>query len=234
MRACYAIGDVHGEDERLARLHDLIAEDIAREGGPALIVHLGDLIDRGADSRGVVERVMALERAAPAGAEARCVRGNHEQMMLDARGKASAAQQDLWLDQGGAETLASYERVNGAHADWPDSIDGAHVHWMRRLPTMICEGGFVFVHAGVDPQRFPGCSQEVRLWTRSAKFFDEGAWPVRAELADIVIVHGHTPTADFMPDISRRRINIDTGAVYGGPLTCAALMPESPPRFLYA
>jgi serine/threonine protein phosphatase 1 len=231
----YAIGDVHGEADRLARLHDAIAQDHAREGGAARIVHLGDLIDRGPDSRGVVARVMALEALPPAGAQSSCVLGNHELMMLDAY-DASDGHITLghWLSQGGMETMDSYVAANGSPGDWRESVDRAHWDWLLALPSMIREERFVFVHGGIDPKAFPHCKEEIRLWTRSARFFDSESWPEREELKDILVVHGHTPTEDFAPQVQRRRINVDTGAVFGGPLTCAVLTPAEPPRFLFA
>lgn len=235
MRRHYAIGDVHGEAEKLARLHEAVAADIAREGGAALIVHLGDLIDRGEDSRGVVARVMALESAPPAGAEARCVLGNHELMMLEARSRGQSEDYYYhWLSQGGGDTMRSYIAANGEKPDWRDSIDGAHWQWLSSLPNILREDSTVFVHAGIDPRSFPDCKAEVRLWTRSRHFFESENWPARKELEDIIVLHGHTPTEDFRPEVERRRINVDTGAVFGGPLTCVVLEPGARPRFLYA
>ena len=235
MKRCYAIGDVHGEAERLARLHEFIVEDHAREGGEAIIAHLGDLVDRGPNSRGVVARVMALEDKPPANAQSCCVLGNHELLMLEA---IRASDRDIavshWLDQGGAVTLESYFAVNGRQGGWRDAVDGAHRHWLSSLPSMIRHEHVVFVHGGIDPKAFPHCKDEIRLWTRSSRFFDSESWPEREELKDILVVHGHTPTEDFTPQVQRRRINVDTGAVFGGPLTCVVLTPAERPRFLYA
>lgn len=230
----YAIGDVHGEDEKLARLHDFIQEDALRIGAAYFIVHVGDLIDRGPDSRGVVERVMCLERAK--GAAAVTLLGNHEQMFLNAFDSSSAARYGTWSTNGGDNGLLSYERTNGRHGDWREAIDRAHVQWLRQLPTIWRDEArkIAFVHAGIDPWRFPNCSDEVRIWTRSRTFFESDAWPDRTELEGLLVVHGHTPTEDYEPDVSRRRINVDTGACFGGPLTCAVLAPGDAPRFLCA
>ena len=111
-------------------------------------------------------------------------------------------------------------------------IDPEHMDWMRALPVMIRRDNFVFVHAGIDPKTFPDDSDEVKLWTRSRSFFDSEDWPERPELDGLTIVHGHTPTDDFRPDVSPRRINVDTGVCYGGPLTCVVLAPNERPRFL--
>lgn len=227
----YAIGDVHGEADKLARLHDVILNDATRAGVRPRIAHLGDYVDRGPDSRAVIARVMALAESA----EAPALLGNHEAMMLAAYDKAKLSSEEHWSVNGGEETIASYTRANGAHANWRDAIDHEHIDWMRTLPTIWRDEArrIALVHGGIDPQTFPNCDDYVRLWTRSTKFFDTKAWPPREELSGLLVVHGHTPTDDFEPYVSARRINVDTGACYGGPLTCLVLAPDGEPvRFL--
>lgn len=229
----YAIGDVHGEIDKLDRLLEYIRVDAARCGSQYKIVFLGDLIDRGPDSRAAVERVMA----ATASGEALALKGNHEELMLHAYEKTESIGVYWWAENGGDETIASYMTINGVQDDWREAIDKAHISWLRSLPVMFRDEvrGFVFVHAGIDPWRFPNCSDEVKLWTRSQTFYRSGDWPDRDELREInVVVHGHTPTTDFEPDWQRRRINVDTGACFGGPLTAVVLAPGGGPRFLHA
>lgn len=228
----YAIGDVHGE---LAKLDDLlryIREDAERRKVTHRIVFLGDLIDRGPDSRGVIERVMAL--CASGGAQA--LKGNHEELMLHALAKQESIGVYFWAENGGDETILSYARVNGFKDDFRDAIDASHVAWLKTLPAMLRdeERGLAFVHGGIDPATFPNCSDELRMWTRSRKFFNSERWPQREELRDLIVVHGHTPTHDFEPELERRRINVDTGACFGGPLTAVVLAPGERPRFLRA
>jgi serine/threonine protein phosphatase 1 len=229
-RVYYAIGDVHGEAEKLAQLHDFIREDAVRLGVAPFFVHLGDLVDRGPDSRAVVARIMAL------GDEGVCIRGNHEEMMLGAIQRGEGMSEYSWATNGGDQTIAAYERANGSADDWRQAIDREHVRWMRGLPSIWRdeERRIAFVHAGIDPKTFPACDEEIRLWTRSHKFFDPGRWPERPELEGLLVVHGHTPTHDFEPHVNPRRINVDTGACYGGPLTAVVLAPDEEPRFLYA
>ncbi len=235
-RVYYAIGDIHGMAERLVAMHDVIRSDIATLGNPpATIVHLGDYIDRGPDSRGVIAAVMALEaEVAPSAGRYAVValRGNHEQMMLDAVGRANPTARRLWTANGGETALDSYRRVQTSDKTL---VDPSHLRWMRRRPLIhrVRERKLVFVHAGIDPEAFPECQEQVYLWTRSARFFNTDGWPDRPELQGLTVVHGHTPTNDFAPEIAPRRINVDTGAVFGGPLTCVALAPDVPPRFLY-
>jgi serine/threonine protein phosphatase 1 len=228
----YAIGDVHGELEKLDRLLHYIREDALCRKVPHKVVFLGDLVDRGADSRGVVERAMLLTL----GGEAVAIKGNHETLMLNAYDNRESIGIYWWAENGGDQTITSYMMTNGVCDDFRDAIDKAHIAWLRSLPVMVRdqERGLVFVHGGIDPQTFPDCSDEVRMWTRSHKFFDPGRWPDRPELEGLLVVHGHTPTNDFAPHRGPRRINVDTGACFGGPLTAVVLAPAEEPRFLRA
>ncbi|MGD9979011.1 MAG: metallophosphoesterase family protein [Hyphomonadaceae bacterium] len=229
----YAIGDVHGEIGKLDRLLGCIREDARRLGAAHKIVFLGDLIDRGPDSRAVVECAMRLALAG----EALALKGNHEELMLHAVAKRESIGVYWWAENGGDETIASYMAANGVQDDFRDAIDSAHIYWLSTLPVMIRDEarGIIFVHAGIDPWRFPNCSDEVKLWTRSQTFYRSQDWPDRDELRDVaMVVHGHTPTQGFEPDWQRRRINVDTGACFGGPLTAVVLAPGEGPRFLRA
>lgn len=231
-RTYYAIGDVHGEDARLAALHEAILFDVARSGAPAQIVHLGDYVDRGGDSRGVIARVKALCEAH----QGIALKGNHEQMLLNAYDRPGSGAEDMWAWNGGDATLRSYEAVNGVHADWRDMIDAEHIAWMRGLATIHTDAArkIVFVHAGIDPQTFPECSDEIRIWTRSEKFLHTWRWPDRPELKDWLVVHGHTPNDTLTAEINAQRINVDTGAVFGGPLTCVVLRAGAEPWLIEA
>lgn len=228
----YAIGDVHGEIAKLETLLGSIRDDARARGDEHKIVFLGDLIDRGADSRGVVATAMRLVNLEGAIA----IRGNHEELMLHAYGHDESAGLYHWAVNGGDETIASYKAVNGETDHWRDAIDDHHIAWLRGLPTLWRDEArkIAFVHGGIDPKTFPVCSDEIRMWTRSEKFFDPGRWPKRPELDGLLVVHGHTPTRDFEPHNNPRRINVDTGACFGGPLTSVVLAPGEPPRFLSA
>ncbi|MFZ2030142.1 MAG: metallophosphoesterase, partial [Vitreimonas sp.] len=164
------------------------------------------------------------------------IRGNHEELMLHAVDHNESVGIYWWATNGGDETIESYQRANGPEDDWRQAVDKAHIKWLRALPTIWRDDQrkLVFVHGGIDPWRYPNESDEVRMWTRSPTFFRSSNWPDREELRDIVVVHGHTPTEDFEPDWQSRRINVDTGACFGGPLTAAVLAPDAAPRFLHA
>lgn len=234
-RIYYAIGDVHGEAELLAELHARVLQHAAENY--AVIMHLGDLIDRGPDSRGAIEATMTLGDAVPASIEVLALKGNHEQMMLDAIDAPGTRAEKWWLFNGGRETLRSYGVVGDPPpSDWPDAIPRAHIDWLRALPTQhIAEHRkLVFVHAGIDPDAFPNCDPAIHLWTRSPRFFESRAWPHRQELEGLIVVHGHMALTLPVPEVEPRRINVDTGAGFGGPLSAAVLAPGEEVTFLQA
>lgn len=225
----YAIGDVHGEAGRLHALHDaLFTRHGARtDSRPMKLVHLGDYVDRGPDSYDVIETVRAMEKREDV--ETVNLRGNHEQMMIEAYDENSDARLH-WLMNGGDATLESYARRG--FEDPPEH----HLDWLRALPTLHLDetAGIAFVHAGVDPRTFPDCEDRIHLWTRSPRFMDPGRW-VSGALDGWRVVHGHTPTPGFEPQAAgepARRFNLDTGAVYGGKLTAGIFAPGEPVEFL--
>ncbi|HWL81268.1 MAG TPA: metallophosphoesterase [Roseomonas sp.] len=216
----YAIGDVHGCAARLGILHAAIAADwVAQPAARCAVVHLGDYVDRGADSAAVLERLCGPGPIP--GAETVLLRGNHEAMMLEglAAGPGTAAE-DLWLWNGGDATLASY----GAR-DAGFTLPPAHRALLERTALSWQAGSYFFVHAGIDPRRPLEVqrSQDL-LWIREPFL----SWP---RPLPMVVVHGHTPCR--APELRSNRIGIDTGAVAGGLLTCLVLEGERL-RFLHA
>ena len=232
----FAIGDVHGEAAKLCALHEAILERIAVEKLPARIIHLGDYVDRGPDSRGAIERVMALEAtfADSTTIEVISLMGNHEQMMLDAYDADPNASHLSWWTQGGEETVASYANgVTPSATTWRSMIPREHINWMRRLRVIhqATDQKLVFVHAGIEPATFPNEPDRTYLWTRSERFMNDDGWPDRPELKGLTVIHGHTPVS-YQPELKFRRINVDTGACFGGPLTAVVLKHGEAPSFI--
>lgn len=212
----YAVGDVHGCLEQLTAMHAAIAADLAaRPTAAATLVHLGDYIDRGPDSAGVLATLLSPP-ASLGGMRIVNLIGNHEDMLLAAldgrRGEAG-----LWLENGGVASLQSWAvPPRLGPRDWARLIPAAQIDWLRGLPTHHVQGGYVFVHAGLRPGvDLAAQRREDMLWIRAPFLSFDGALPG-------VVVHGHTPER-ATPVIRRNRIGIDTGAVLGGPLTCAVL-----------
>ncbi len=210
----YAVGDVHGCLSRLMTLHSTIAADLAeRPIQNSTLVHLGDYVDRGPDSAGVVS-LLSGTVAIPVTRRAD-LRGNHETMMsASLSGNVRAA--DVWLQNGGDATLQSYgARPDGLFEDWLQDIPGAHRHWIETRELIHQEGGYLFVHAGIRPGKPPHQqTDDDLLWIREPFLSSSERHP-------FVVVHGHTPAA--APSIHANRIGIDTGAVMGGVLTCLVL-----------
>ncbi len=227
-RRIYAIGDVHGCLDRLRALHAAIARDLQdRPAASALLVHLGDYIDRGPDSAGVI-RLLQDGFAAEAAVDLPTVNlmGNHERMMIEALDGFDPSAFPHWLANGGRAALRSWEvpepyLLQRARAMVPQG-DRAFI---RSLRPYHREGGYLFVHAGVRPG-LPLERQSAHdlMWIREPFLSWAGA-------LGFVVVHGHTPMGG--PVVKTNRIGIDTGAVAGGSLTCVVLQADKM-RFLFA
>jgi serine/threonine protein phosphatase 1 len=199
----YAIGDIHGSLQKLRDLMSLCERDA--DGRTATFIFLGDYIDRGPDSRGVIEALMDLQSRQPDHVIA--LKGNHEAFAIEVVDGEKEA--ELWLREGGTATLRSY------HIEDARDLPHEHVDWLRALPLSYDDGQRFFVHAGIDPEK-PLSAQSDRdlIWIRE---------PFLSDMRDHgrLIVHGHTPQTDGIPDFRGNRLNLDTGAVFGRPLTAA-------------
>lgn len=221
----YAIGDIHGQLGLLQAAHDLVAADMARHGaGP--VVHLGDLVDRGPDSRGVIDLLIAGQAL---GRDWVVLKGNHDRMftrfLADAADPEPGLRSDLsWLHPrlGGADTLRSYGVVNAGdrplapvHAESVALVPDSHRAFLAALPAHHRAGDCLFVHAGIRPGIALDRQTETDLvWIRE---------PFLSETASFgpLVVHGHT-VVDAVTHHGNR-LNLDTGAAYGGPLSAVVI-----------
>ncbi|MGH6768737.1 MAG: metallophosphoesterase family protein [Xanthobacteraceae bacterium] len=211
----YAIGDIHGCFRKLA---DLLRHCREHAGTQDFrFVFLGDYVDRGAHSREVV--TLLMERQASEPERYVCLMGNHEDMLVNA---ARGENELHWLDNGGDATLASYG-VRRAQ-----DIPPAHLAWFERLPLASRDERRFYVHAGIMPgEPLDTQRKEVLLWIRERFLLDPRDH-------GLFVVHGHTPTETGLPDLQPNRVNIDTRAWAGGPLTAAAFddTTTGPPAFI--
>jgi serine/threonine protein phosphatase 1 len=213
-RRVYAIGDIHGCARQLANLHALIRRDLEqRPVASALLLHIGDYVDRGADTSGVI--AMLVDGCPIPGMEMVNLMGNHESTMLDALAGERAAGTD-WLFAGGKAALQSYGiDPDGPRDLWPKLIPRSHQAFLRDLVLMHREGGYAFIHAGVRPGiPLEDQARDDLLRSRQPFLYSEADFGA-------VVVHGHTPVK--APVVRRNRIAIDTGAVFGGKMTCLVL-----------
>ena len=199
----FAIGDVHGCLDKLVALWgECHAYSDARSHK---FVMLGDYIDRGPQSAAVVDLLIKMQHQDPE--RYICLKGNHEAMLLSVVEERSDSL--LWFSNGGEATLDSYG------AETPADLPVAPLEWMRRLPLFYDDGLRFFVHAGVNHNvALDQQSEETMLWARNLS--RQTMNPRR------FIVHGHFALRSKVPDLERYRLNLDTGAVFDGPLTAAA------------
>ena len=218
----YAIGDVHGEALKLRGLLAAIDEhhNHAMPHLEKIIVFLGDYVDRGPDSRTVLDIVRSY--APNSGNGCYALRGNHEQMMIDAFRSGRHGDPLFWMRNGGDATMESFSDTGD------DTIPSDYLDWLGSLPTLLKDGRNkrLLVHAGVDPKKWPETSDELHMWSRLSRLGETRDW-AGTGLEGYTIIHGHTVTKDGEPDHFRSefgtRINVDTGAVFGAPLTAAVL-----------
>ncbi len=226
-RRVYAVGDVHGRADLLVRLLKDLHEDIGRGGfeGRPILVMLGDYIDRGFQSKDVIDVLMG-ELMSPF--ETYFLKGNHEAAMLQFLTDPTIGPR--WSEFGGAETLVSYgvrpPRTRTSADEWRTASEALnqalppeHLNFLSNLDLSVRIGDYVFVHAGVRPGvPLDQQTEYDLLWIREEFLSDSRA-------LGAVIVHGHTPTT--LPHKDSRRVGIDTGAYLSGRLTAARFEHDS-------
>ena len=217
----YAIGDIHGRMDLFELALTRISEHAAKR--PHRVILLGDLVDRGPDSAGVVATAMDLTD----GETFITLKGNHEDLMLRSLRGASTESLSVWLNNGGEQTLLSY--------GGPRAVPETHLDWLQALPLTWRDSHRVFVHAGLAPG-VPLAMQSERamLWIREVF--------LAAPAADFPchVVHGHTPKWSGKPDMAAperlaHRTNLDTGAYATGCLSIGVFddaVPGGPTKVL--
>ena len=222
----FAVGDIHGHAGKLRLLLSRLRERAAP--GDALIF-VGDYIDRGPDTRGVIELVMQAARGGWDG-PVTTLRGNHETLLLEQFHRRPRYGLDLWLRNGGEETLASYG-VPRLNRRWKEAIPREHLDFLSDLQFWHEDEHGIYVHGGLMPGFHPSeLEEETLLWIREPFISSPYRW-------EKVVVFGHTPqheeggnrldldTVVWRPLNRPEKIGLDTGAGYGGPLT-AVQLPE--------
>lgn len=200
----FAIGDIHG----CARELETLLAKLAPASGDT-VVFLGDYVDRGPDSRGVIDLVLDLASRV----KVITLKGNHEAMFLDFLDRPASAGAGMFILNGGASTLANYARPDGSF-----ELPKEHIDFLRSLRLCHETDTHYFVHAGVPLAPLdsfdPAEEETTLLWSRQPFLTTEYRWSK-------TIVHGHTPAA--RPELRSNRINLDTGCVYDGHLTALEL-----------
>lgn len=215
----YAVGDIHGQRHLLRKIHKAIRQDADRHGvQEAEVVYLGDYINRGKDSKGVVDDLLARRLPWPAVH----LRGNHEAMLLNRLSDPGLA--DTMMAVGGFDTLRSYGldpkdyggSTAAAEALW-HAMPEAHRNFYAGTPLLHRRDDWLFCHAGISPfLPLDQQKEETLLWVREPFLSYDGWFP-----EGVRVVHGHT----IRPKVEIRinRIGIDTGAYKHGRLSAVAL-----------
>jgi serine/threonine protein phosphatase 1 len=231
MSLTYAIADLHGRYDLLVGALNVVFQ---RPGG-GTVVTLGDYIDRGPESRQIISHLMTLREAPQAGWNVVCLKGNHEDIMLQSIRKP--LHPEWWIGNGGGRTLISYGHAQAGIVDY-SVVPTAHLDWLAALPLMHIDRHRVFVHAGVD--RFKPLDQqdEQTVMWKLYDGNDDGGHDHRH------VVHGHHQFADG-PILHKGRTDLDTFAWYtgrivvgifdddtaGGPIDVIEVKRDPDPRF---
>jgi serine/threonine protein phosphatase 1 len=209
--ALFAIGDIHGCLESLERLLDKINPDLTEDR----LLFVGDYIDRGPRSKGVVDYIIRLKEQAPPG-QIICLKGNHEAMFLNF---LAGGPGEMFLFNGGLETLEEYWGDNWVGQDRKSlTLPPDHAQFFQDLELYYESPDYIFVHGGLKPGvPLDEQVEEDLLWIRGAFITSEADFGRR-------VIFGHTPFK--RPLVMPNKIGIDTGAVYGRYLTALKLPGE--------
>jgi serine/threonine protein phosphatase 1 len=217
----YCIGDIHGRDDLLLKIHSQIISDQLDYEGQVKIIYVGDYVDRGMHSKQVINFLTNKYRFSE---QSIFLRGNHEQVLLDFLEDDAVG--PAWLAYGGQATLASYgvlvTKILTKRQDYieiqqafKDLLPESHLQFFKKTVFSYREGSYFFVHAGVNPKHsITRQKNDDLMWIRDAFISSSKNY-------EKIVVHGHT--ISDQPDFRINRIGIDTGAFVSGVLTCLVL-----------
>lgn len=221
----YAVGDIHGRLDLLQKIQDEILADAARsKAARKVVIYLGDYVDRGKESKGVIEHLINYPLY---GFESIFLKGNHEHAMQNFLDDPKLS--EIWLFWGGEATLYSYgvdirdekgrrPDVDRMGQDFANKFPEKHREFLKKLRMKHIEGDYIFVHAGLRPGiSIENQTEEDMMMIREEFIFSK-------DLFEKTVIFGHTIFSE--PFVKRGRIGIDTGSYASGNLTCVALEGE--------
>ena len=234
----FSIGDIHGCLKELVSLQKKILQYPGFKKENDLIIYLGDYIDRGSHSKGVIQQILKLQKE---NIKSIFLMGNHEQIMFDFLfNKVNNLK--LWINLGADKTFKSYDielakfikdgfespDIENLRKLFAEVMPKEHQDFFKSLELSYSTGKYLFVHAGIDPNKDLKDQDKMDfLWSRSDQFFDKNFKFKQ------IIVHGHTPEKEVVN--FPYRINIDTGCFFSGKLSCVCLNLNSKKReFIYS
>jgi serine/threonine protein phosphatase 1 len=230
----FAIGDIHGCLSQLTTLHKKILTHDKFDVKKDLLIYLGDYIDRGNNTKGVIDQILKLKNNK---IKTINLMGNHDEFMIDF---LFNKKNDIknWLNFGVDQTFRSYDIeivefikdgfeddvIDKLRNELLEKMNATHINFFKNLEVTHSTEKYLFVHAGIDPQK--KLSEQTKkdyLWSRSSDFFHKDF------KAEKKIIHGHTPEKDVINH--PYRINIDTGCYFSGKLTCVCLNEQNDDGF---
>jgi len=218
----FAIGDVHGYAENLEALHDHLRKTIQDNYDPsqALLVWLGDYVDRGPDPLACLDLVN--QGLGLAGLNEVRLRGNHDSYLMEALSNEDYTAEDLkrWVAFGGGTTIRALTKDASRPDDnlprlLREKLGEDRVTFLNSLTSVHRSGSYVFAHAGINPERPLEEQRESDLMMIRDPFLNCENWPY-----DFVVVHGHTPEG---PEVTPHRICVDSGVYFSGKLTAVEI-----------
>jgi len=213
----FPIGDVHGCYNELKVLYDMIVEEIGCACDPdhgGTIVFLGDYVDRGPDSKKVLDFLMGLEDFEVNGFPVKHIilKGNHEELMIHSCGKVSIPEaRNIWLQHGGVQTLESFDVSTDLLYEDGVSVLRKYTEWLEELPVIAHNDHYIFVHAGIESDRGPDeQDSDDCMWFANSK---KDAYTN----LDRIVIHGHVPRVGGpIQDLDNNRIWMDVHTLRTG------------------